>query len=89
MQRGVLQLTREEVLALYQAFHWDSNGHSIVASKLQYAYENLMDINDIFVSEDDLDLLLDDIAPVDSNNTILQNAFNKIGDSLRQLRGIH
>ena len=54
MQRGILQLTKEEVIVLNNAFHWDINGHTILASKLQYAMENLQDIHNIEVSEDDL-----------------------------------
>ena len=72
MQRGILQLTKEEVIVLNNAFHWDINGHTILASKLQYAMENLQDIHNIEVSEDDLELLLDDIMPVDETNPILK-----------------
>ena len=86
MQRGVLQLTKDEVLALKNAFHWDINGHTILASKLQYAIENLQDIHKIEVSEDDLELLLDDIMPVRPENIVLKNAMQKVGDLLREFR---
>lgn len=86
MQRGVLQLTKDEVLALKNAFHWDINGHTILASKLQYAIENLQDIHKIEVSEDDLELLLDDIMPVQPENIVLKNAMQKVGDLLREFR---
>ncbi len=86
MQRGVLQLTREEVVALNSAFHWVVNGHTILASKLQYAMDNLQDIHSIEVSEDDLELLLDDIMPVEQENIVLKNAMQKVGDLLREFR---
>ena len=86
MQRGVLQLTREEVLALDTAFDWQNNSGSIFAPKLQYAKENLLDLNELFVSEEDLELLLDIIAPVDPSNIPLSSTFEKIGLLLRQFR---
>ena len=86
MQRGILQLTKEEVVELNNAFHWDINGSSILASKLQYAIENSKGINEIEVSEDDLELLLDDIMPVDKDNTTLKSAMEKIGELLRKFR---
>ncbi len=88
MQRGILQLTKEEVIALNNAFHWDINGSTILASKLQYAMENLQDTHSIEVSEDDLELLLDDIMPVDDTNPVLKNAMTKVSDRLRQFRSL-
>lgn len=86
MQRGVLQLTREEVVALNSAFHWVVNGHTILASKLQYAMDNLQDVHSIEVSEDDLELLLDDIMPVEQENTVLVTAMKKVAELLREFR---
>lgn len=86
MQRGVLQLTREEVVALNSAFHWVVNGHTILASKLQYAMDNLQDIHSIEVSEEDLELLLDDIMPVEQENTVLVTAMKKVAELLREFR---
>jgi len=88
MQRGILQLTKEEVIAIKNAFHWDINGSTILASKLQYAMENLQDIHSIEVSEDDLELLLDDIMPVDETNPILKNVMEKVAELLRRLRNV-
>lgn len=88
MQRGILQLTKEEVIALNNAFHWDINGSTILASKLQYAMENLQDIHSIEVSEDDLELLLDDIMPVDETNITLKNSMDKVSNLLRELRNV-
>jgi len=88
MQRGILQLTKEEVIALNNAFHWDINGSTILASKLQYAMENLQDTHSIEVSEDDLELLLDDIMPVDDTNPVLKNAMEKVANLLRQFRSL-
>ena len=88
MQRGILQLTKDEVIALNNAFHWDINGHTILASMLQYAMENLQDTHSIEVSEDDLELLLDDIMPVDETNPILKNVMEKVSNLLRQLRNL-
>ena len=88
MQRGILQLTKEEVIVLNNAFHWDINGHTILASKLQYAMENLQDTHSIEVSEDDLELLLDDIMPVDETNPILKNVMEKVSNLRRQLRNL-
>ena len=88
MQRGILQLTKDEVIALNNAFHWDINGSTILASKLQYAMENLQDTHSIEVSEDDLELLLDDIMPVDDTNPVLKNAMEKVANLLRQFRSL-
>lgn len=88
MQRGILQLTKEEVIALNNAFHWDINGSTILASKLQYAIENLQDTHSIEVSEDDLELLLDDIMPVDDTNPVLKNVMEKVANLLRQFRNL-
>lgn len=88
MQRGVLQLTREEFDELMKVFHWDTNGDSILASKLQYASENKEEaVKNISVSEEDLELILDDIMPIDSNNTFLKSVFDKISEQLREIRG--
>lgn len=86
MQRGIIQLTKEEVIALNDAFHWGLNGGSILASKIQYSMENLRDNHDIEMSEEDLELLLDDIMPVDENNVPLKSAMDKVGELLRRFR---
>jgi len=88
MQRGILQLTKEEIIELNNVFHWDINGGSILASKLQYAMENSQENNNLEVSEEDLELLLDDIMPIDESNAILKNAIDKVSELLRRLRYI-
>lgn len=86
MHRGTLQLTKDELDALVKAFHWDINGGSTIASKLQYATDSADDIKSISVSEEDLELILDDIMPVDSNNALLTAVSEKIGEQLREIR---
>ena len=87
MQRGVLQLTKEEFEELVRVFHWDTNGNSILASKLQYASENKEEaVKNISVSEEDLELILDDIMPVNPSNILLKSVFDKISEQLREIR---
>lgn len=87
MQRGVLQLTKGEFDELMKVFHWDTNGNSILASKLQYASENEEEaIKNISVSEEDLELILDDIMPVNPSNILLKSVFDKISEQLREIR---
>lgn len=86
MYRGILQLTKEELNELTRVFHWDINGMSMIASKLKAATENSDEIKNISVSEEDLESLLDDIMPVDQNNPLLKNVFDKISEQLREIR---
>ena len=87
MQRGVLQLTKGEFDELMKVFHWDTNGNSILASKLQYASENKEEaVKNISVSEEDLELILDDIMPVNPSNILLKSVFDKISEQLREIR---
>lgn len=86
MYRGILQLTKEELKELIRVFHWDTNGTSIIASKLKVASENSDEIKNISVSEEDLEYLLDDIMPIEQNNLLLKNVFEKISEQLREIR---
>lgn len=86
MYRGVIELTKEELDSLIKAFHWELNGSSVIASKLQYAIDGESDVKTISVSEEDLELILDDIMPVDPNNIVLQRVSEKIGEKLRKIR---
>ncbi|MHC1716760.1 MAG: hypothetical protein AB9915_02675 [Candidatus Dojkabacteria bacterium] len=82
MLRGVLQLSKEELLELGTAID------SLHVKNFQYALESIKEENSIFVSEEDLELILDEVGLVNEDeNIILANTVKKMNDQLRQFRG--
>ena len=73
MQRGVLTLNREEMIELLKI----ESFNRIVEDK-----ESLSDENRIFVNEEELEGILDEIGIVEANE-ILLSARSKISDLLR------
>ncbi len=86
MHRGILELTEEEFNELFKVFHWDMYGDTPLASKLQYAKGSKDEKKDISVSEEELEIILDDITPIDQENFVLRNIFEKISMQLRDIR---
>ena len=78
MQRGVLTLNREEMIELLKV----ESFNNIVEQN-----ENLSDENRIFVNEEELEGILDEIGIVE-NNEILLSARSKISDLLRSFRNL-
>ena len=86
MQRGVIQLIKEELLEIRNAFNWELHSQSTFGTKLKFVLDIDQQVYDIEVSEDDLELLLDDIMPVPTSNDVLRNAMEKVGNLLREFR---
>jgi len=86
MHRGILHLTKEELVELMRVLKCSD---SVLNSKLMYANERLEgEVKSISVSEEELELILDEIMPVDKDNTLLQSVFEKISEQLRGIRGL-
>lgn len=86
MLRGIIQLTTEEVLEIEKAINSKSFADTPLGSKLSYINKEYQAINNIEVSEEDLEQLLDEIMPVEPSNKTLFFAMEKVGNLLRQLR---
>jgi hypothetical protein len=78
MQRGVLTLNKEEMIELFKV----ESFNRIVEDK-----ESLSDENRIFVNEEELEGILDEIGIIE-NNEILLSARSKISDLLRSFRNL-
>ena len=76
MHRGVLILTREELLDLVKHVDFD---------KLNIASNNIKDVNKIFVNEEDLEVILDQIGLI-SGSEVLGSTREKVAELLRSFR---
>jgi histone H3/H4 len=76
MQRGVLVLTKEELEEIVK---------NVDIRILNIAYENIQEENKIFVNEEDLESILDQIG-IQSDNEILNTVRTKVSELLRSFR---
>jgi hypothetical protein len=76
MQRGVLILTKEELEEIVK--HVDIR-------MLHIAFENIQEENKIFVNEEDLESILDQIG-IQSDNEMLNTVRKKVSELLRSFR---
>jgi hypothetical protein len=76
MQRGVLLLTKEELEEIVK--HVDIR-------ILNIAYENIQEENKIFVNEEDLESILDQVG-MQSDNEVLNTVRTKVSELLRSFR---
>ncbi len=86
MQRGVIQFTREELFEIKNSFNSELHAQSAIGTKLKFVLDIDQKVYNIEVSEEDLEILLDDIMPVSLSNNILKIAMEKVGNMLRQFR---
>lgn len=86
MLRGVIQFTKEELFEIKKSFNSEVHSQSAIGTKLKFVLDTDKKVYDIEVSEDDLEILLDDIMPVSPSNVVLSVAMEKVGNLLRQFR---
>lgn len=86
MQRGVIQFTKEELFEIKNAFNFELHSQSAIGTKLEFVLDIDKKSYDIEVSEEDLEILLDDIMPVSPSNVVLRVAMEKVGSLLRHFR---
>ena len=78
MNRGVLKLTNTEAQELLKSLNLNNYAGTPLANKLQSIDLNNQEI-EIFLSEDEIENILDEIGMVDpSSNQLLSSAMNKI-----------
>ena len=77
MRRGILTLTREELLELLKYYDINQKPDSQLSIKLKSANDNIKDINQIFVSSEELEDILDEIGPVNDDRPLLKETMSK------------
>lgn len=87
MQRGILVLGKEELQKVKDLISQSTCSNSLLCGKIQDAYEHIQEENRIFVSEEELEDMLDSIG-IEENDMITKNTVEKINNQLRNLRGI-
>ncbi len=76
MQRGTLVLTKEELIELVKHVEFE---------KLNIALNDIKDENRIFINEEELESILDEIG-INNENSIIQNISKKLSDLLLSFR---
>lgn len=87
MKRGIIVFSKDELNELIKHFNMDACDNAQLKVKLKAAYETIQDENSILISDDELEIILDDIGIVDENNTLLKSVTEKISKTLIALRG--
>ncbi len=84
MKRGILTLTKEELLELLKYYDINQKPDSQLSIKLKSANDNIKDINQIFVSSEELEDILDEIGPVNDDRPLLKETMSKISEVITQ-----
>lgn len=84
MRRGILTLSRDELLELLKYYDITKNVDSQLSIKLKSAVDNIEDSNQILVSSEELEDILDEIGPVGSDRPVLKQALDKISMTIAQ-----
>ena len=84
MRRGILTLTREELLELLKYYDINQKPDSQLSIKLKSANDNIKDINQIFVSAEEVEDILDEIDPVNDDRPLLKETMSKISEVITQ-----
>ena len=84
MKRGILTLSRDELLELLKYYDITKNVDSQLSIKLKSAVDNIEDSNQILVSSEELEDILDAIGPVGSDRPVLKQAMDKISMTIAQ-----
>ncbi len=84
MQRGIISLTREQLTALKKKLDEYGNNDELFYGKFDEASINIKDNNEIFLSEDEVEKILD-IVGIEGDETF-KGAVNALNDYLRNLR---
>ncbi len=84
MKRGLLTLSKEELSELLKYYDITKEPNSQLSIKLKSAVDNIKDLNQIFVSSEELEDILDEIGPVNPDRPILKQAVDKISMVITQ-----
>lgn len=85
MNRGILTLTRSELLELLKEFDITRDPDTPLSIKLKASFESMAEINNISVSAEELEYILDDIGLVDNTKPLLKQVSSKISSALMRL----
>lgn len=85
MNRGILTLTRSELLELLKEFDITRDPGTPLSIKLKASFESMAEINNISVSAEELEYILDDIGLVDNTKPLLKQVSGKISSALMRL----
>lgn len=86
MNRGVLVLSRDELLELLKVYDISVNPEIPLSVKLSASLKSISDVNNISVSAEELEILLDEIGIVGDDRPLLKNVVNKINAMILQWR---
>lgn len=86
MNRGVLVLSRDELLELLKVHDISVNPEIPLSVKLNASLKSISDVNNISVSAEELEILLDEIGIVGDDRPLLKNVVNKINAMILQWR---
>lgn len=90
MQRGILYLTQEEVADIVHKLPMDRYAQTPLVNKLMAAVQT-QGVIDIEVSEDELEIILDEMGIPDpaTDTESLKSMRTKVNDLLTKFREIH
>ncbi len=86
MQRGVLTLNREEFNQLFSKLDINRFINTPIYEKLNIASEDISDNIQIFLSEDEVEMILDEVGLPFSDDPVLNNALQKIRALMTKFR---
>lgn len=90
MKRGIIELTKEEVLNIVDQLPLDVYAGKPLANKLHASISSGIDVQTLEVSEDELELILDEIAiPSPDESAHLKSARKKMQNLLRDFREVN
>lgn len=88
MNRGVITFTREELLALCKVYDFTNQEYNQLGVKLRAGLSGIQDANNIFVSQDELEFILDEVGFVSpTDDPILNSVMTKITEAISKLEG--
>lgn len=86
MNRGVLVLSRDELLELLKVHDISVNPEIPLSVKLNASLKSISEVNNISVSAEELEILLDEIGIVGNDRPLLKSVVNKINAMILQWR---
>ncbi len=86
MQRGVLVLKKEELIALLTVLDINKFNGFPLFNKLGNAKGSIENEVSISISEDEIEKILDDVGPAIYENQLINNVITKLNEFLLKLR---
>lgn len=86
MQRGILLISREELIVLYDNLDIEIYSGSALYEKLNSALQGSDEEIRILLSEDEIEKILDEVGPPIHDNDILNSSITKIFQLLSSFR---